>query len=138
VLVLCRSVWVIEACQFFLIPSQSFSTALYPSKCYEPRSVLRLLVFSLFLVWDSHLSPSRSWECVMSWVLMDKLHELQSCNSSYVQCNSLQFNLQFSQNNSFSTIIQFHYNYTHDVMLRSLIVIHLLKSNLWHYEDFLT
>jgi len=44
--------------------------------------------------------------------------------------------LQFNQNNSFSTIIQFHSNYTHDVMLTSLIVIHLLKSNMWHYEDF--
>jgi hypothetical protein len=31
-LVLCRFVWVIEACQFFLVPSQSSSTPLYPSK----------------------------------------------------------------------------------------------------------
>jgi hypothetical protein len=31
VLVLCRSVWVIEACQFFLVPSQSSSMPLYPS-----------------------------------------------------------------------------------------------------------
>ncbi len=31
VLVLCRFVWVIEACQFFLVPSQSSSTPLYPS-----------------------------------------------------------------------------------------------------------
>jgi hypothetical protein len=44
--------------------------------------------------------------------------------------------LQLSQNNSFSTIIQFRYNYIHDVMLMSLIVIHLLKFNMWHYEDF--
>jgi hypothetical protein len=29
-------------------------------------------------------------------------------------------------------------NSTHDVMLMSLIVIHLLKSNMWHYEDFWT
>jgi hypothetical protein len=32
--------------------------------------------------------------------------------------------LQFNQNNSFSTTIQLHYNYTHDVMLMSLIVIY--------------
>ncbi len=32
VLVLCRSVWVVEACQFFLVPSRSSSTPLYPSK----------------------------------------------------------------------------------------------------------
>jgi hypothetical protein len=46
--------------------------------------------------------------------------------------------LQFNQNNSFSTTMQFHYNDTHDVMLTSLNVIHLLKSNMWHYEDFWT
>jgi len=32
VLVLCRSVWVVEACWLFLISSQSSSTPLYPSK----------------------------------------------------------------------------------------------------------
>ncbi len=32
VLVLCRAVWVIEACQFFLVPSRSSSTPFYPSK----------------------------------------------------------------------------------------------------------
>jgi len=46
--------------------------------------------------------------------------------------------LQLCQNNSFSIIMQFHYNCTHDVMLASIIVIHLLQSNMWHYEDFLT
>jgi hypothetical protein len=33
--------------------------------------------------------------------------------------------LQFDRNNSFLTIMQLHYNYTHDVMLMSFIVIHL-------------
>jgi hypothetical protein len=42
--------------------------------------------------------------------------------------------LQLNQNNSFKTIMQLHYNYTHDVMLMSLIVIYLLKSNTRHYE----
>jgi hypothetical protein len=57
--------------------------------------------------------------------------KLQNCNSSYIWCNSLQFN----QNNSFSTTMQFHYNCTHNVMLMSLITIHLLKSNmtLWFF-----
>ncbi len=32
VLVLCRSVWVSEACQFFLVPSRNSNTPLYPSK----------------------------------------------------------------------------------------------------------
>jgi hypothetical protein len=69
-----------------------------------------------------------------SRVLMDKLHQLQSCNSTYIWCNSLQLN----QNNSFSTTIQLHYNYTHDVRVMSLIVIHLLKYGMWHYEIFWT
>ncbi len=50
----------------------------------------------------------------------------------------LQMALQFNQNNLFSTTIQLHYNYTHDVMLMSLIVIHILKYDTWHYEDFWT
>ncbi len=37
VLVLCRFVWVVEACQFFLVPSQSSSTPLYPSKVLRAR-----------------------------------------------------------------------------------------------------
>jgi uncharacterized membrane-anchored protein len=44
--------------------------------------------------------------------------------------------LQLNQNNSFSTTIQLNYNCTHLVMLALLIVIHLLKSNMWHYEKF--
>jgi hypothetical protein len=46
--------------------------------------------------------------------------------------------LQLSQNNSFSTTMQLCYNCTHDVMLTSLIVIHLLKFDMWYYEDFWT
>jgi hypothetical protein len=42
--------------------------------------------------------------------------------------------LPLYQNNSFSTPMQFHYNYTHDIMLTSLIIIHPLKSHIWHYE----
>jgi hypothetical protein len=46
--------------------------------------------------------------------------------------------LQLSQKKSFSTTIQLHYNHTHDVMSMSIIIIYLLKSNTWHYEDFWT
>jgi hypothetical protein len=77
---------------------------------YEKRGVLQLTVQLNFLV------------------------AKDTCNSLYIWCNSLQRN----QNYSFSTTMQFHYNYTHNVMLMSLIVIHLLKSNTWHYEDFWT
>jgi hypothetical protein len=62
--VVCRPVWVSEACQLFLVPSQSSNTPLYPSKCCELGSVPRLLFLPLFSYLGSHLSPLRSWECV--------------------------------------------------------------------------
>jgi uncharacterized membrane-anchored protein len=46
--------------------------------------------------------------------------------------------LQHNENNSFSIIVQFHYNRTHDVMLMPLIIIHLLKFDTWHYEKIWT
>jgi hypothetical protein len=55
----------------------------------------------------------------------------KSCNSSYIQCNSL----QLCHNNSFSTTMQFPYDYNHNVMLTSFF-IHQSKFNTWHYEDF--
>jgi len=66
---------------------------------------------------------------------MDKLHELQLTIYT-VQLIPIQ--LQFYQNNSFSTIMQFHYKCTHDVMLTSLTIIHPLKFGMWHYEKFWT
>jgi hypothetical protein len=63
-LVLCRSMWVDKACQLFLVPSQSSSTPLYPSKVLRARERAPTLTLSLFSVWDSHLSPSKSWECI--------------------------------------------------------------------------
>jgi hypothetical protein len=44
--------------------------------------------------------------------------------------------LQLCRNHSFSTIMQLHYNYSHNVMLTLLIFIHTLKLDMWHYEDF--
>jgi hypothetical protein len=49
--VVCRPVWVSEACQLFLVPSRSFNTPLYPSKCCELGSVLRLFLFPLLSTW---------------------------------------------------------------------------------------
>jgi hypothetical protein len=49
--VVCRHVWVSEACQLFLVPSQSSNTPLYPSKCCELGSVPRLLPLLLFCTW---------------------------------------------------------------------------------------
>jgi hypothetical protein len=44
-------VWVNEACQLFLIPSQSSNTSFYLSKCYELRSVSQLFFLLLFFTW---------------------------------------------------------------------------------------
>jgi hypothetical protein len=44
--------------------------------------------------------------------------------------------LQVGQNHSFSTIMQFHYNYNHNIMLTLVIFIHPLKLEMWHYEVF--
>jgi hypothetical protein len=55
VLVLCKSVWVVETCQFFLVPSRSSSTPFYLSKCCEPGNVPWLLGLPMFSIWDSHL-----------------------------------------------------------------------------------
>jgi hypothetical protein len=54
---------VTKACQLFLVPSRSSNPPLYPSKGCEPGSVLRLLLFRCFLL--GHLSPLRSWGCVI-------------------------------------------------------------------------
>jgi len=48
--VVCRPVWVSEACQLFLVPSRSSNTLFYPSKCCELGSVLQLLLFRCFLL----------------------------------------------------------------------------------------
>jgi hypothetical protein len=47
-LVLCTFVWIIEACQLFLVPSRNSSRPLYPSKCYKPRSSPDSLLFRCF------------------------------------------------------------------------------------------
>jgi hypothetical protein len=49
--IVCRPVWVNEACQLFLVPSQSSNTPLYPSKWYELGNVPRLLLLPLFPTW---------------------------------------------------------------------------------------
>jgi hypothetical protein len=63
-LVLCKFVWVVEACQVFLIPSQSSNTPLYPSKVLRVRKRASIPYSSVVFSLDSHLSPSRSWEHV--------------------------------------------------------------------------
>jgi hypothetical protein len=49
--VVCRPVWVSEACQLFLVPSRSSNMPFYPSKCCELRNVPRLLLLPLSFTW---------------------------------------------------------------------------------------
>jgi hypothetical protein len=63
--VVCRPMWVSEACQLFLVPCQKSNTPLYPSKCCELGSVPRLLPPSVVLYLDTLLTLARCWECIM-------------------------------------------------------------------------
>ncbi len=49
-LVLCKSVWVIEACHFFLVPSWSSNMPLYPSIMPRAREGPLFFALSLFFV----------------------------------------------------------------------------------------
>ncbi len=49
--VVCKPVWVSEACQLFLVPSRNSNTPLYISKCCELRNVPRLLLLPLSFTW---------------------------------------------------------------------------------------
>jgi len=57
--VVCRPVWVNEACQLFLVPSWSSNTPLYPSKCCELGSVPQLLPLLLSCTWTHFLVLQR-------------------------------------------------------------------------------
>jgi len=62
--VLCKPVWVSEACQLFLVPSRSSNTPLYPSKCCELGSVPRLLLLLLSSTW-THICILRGIRSVL-------------------------------------------------------------------------
>jgi hypothetical protein len=53
-------VWVNNYLSFFLIPSRSSSTPLYPWKCCEPGHMPQLLTLPPFFTLGSHLSLARS------------------------------------------------------------------------------
>jgi hypothetical protein len=70
--VVCRPVWVSEACQLFLVLSWSSNTPYYPSKCCELRSVPWFFFFSVVFHLGPHLGPLRSWECIKNACKIDK------------------------------------------------------------------
>jgi hypothetical protein len=70
VLVLCRPVWVGEACQFFLVPSRSLSTPFYPSKVLRAKehapTFYSFVIFYLRLTFESskELRVRKAWKVV--------------------------------------------------------------------------
>jgi hypothetical protein len=64
-LVLCRSVWVIECLSFFLVPSQSSSTPLYPQSVASQGVCPQLLVLLLFSLQTHIWVYQRAWEHIM-------------------------------------------------------------------------
>jgi hypothetical protein len=71
--VVCRAVWVSEACQLFLVPSRSSNTPLYPSKCCELGSVLRLLLLPLLSTW-AHIWVPSGVGSASKWVSQVTVH----------------------------------------------------------------
>jgi len=49
--VVCKPVWMSEACQLFLVPSRNSNTPLYPSRCCELKSMPQLRPLPLFYTW---------------------------------------------------------------------------------------
>jgi hypothetical protein len=92
---------------------------------YEKKGYFVIDLVTQFLNCNHHLQfiIFLRYECYQTSRMSCK-----SYNSLYIRCNSL----QFCQNNSFLTNMQFHYNYNHNVMLTLLIFIHPLKIDKWH------
>jgi hypothetical protein len=116
---------------------KAFSTIKHPSLCfllhYEEKGCFATSVATQFLSYKGHLQLIVFIHYAnghISWIA--KLQVI----IYMVQLITTQ--LQFYQNNQFSTTMPLYYNYTNDAMLTSLVVIHLLKSNMWHYDFFWT
>jgi hypothetical protein len=82
--VVCKPVWVSEACQFLLVPSRSSNKPLYPSKCCELRSVPWFLPLPMSCTWtfeslkelgvrQDRCSWNDLWSCkTMEWLISQK------------------------------------------------------------------
>jgi hypothetical protein len=86
--VVCRPMWVSEACQLFLVPSRSSNMPFYPSKRCELRSVPRPLPLLLGLTFESFKElgihqaiefwPLKSLSEIL-WVHWDSISQSGSC-----------------------------------------------------------
>jgi hypothetical protein len=87
--VVCRPVWVSEACQLFLVPSQNSNTPLYASKCCELGSMPWVFPLPLFSTW-THISilwriGSASY-FVLCWYIQRLNHE-KWCHYVFIPSN---------------------------------------------------
>jgi hypothetical protein len=89
-----RPVWVTKVCQLFLVPSRSSNTPLYPSKCCELGSVLRLLLFRCFLL-GLTFEPFKELGVRHQWGM--KLILIANLVLNWI-CHVLFFSLTFSTN----------------------------------------
>ncbi len=85
--VMCKPMWVSEACQLFLVPSRWSNTPLYPSKCCELESMPWLLFLPLCFTW-THIwvlqgIGSASKCLIASWFEIGKGKLLLSISSKY-------------------------------------------------------
>jgi len=87
--VVCRPVWVSEACQLFLVPSRSSNTPLYPSKCCELGSVPWFLPLPLCFTWihiwilqgiGSASTSFSSWQLTLSPLPIQGMFYCWSCD----------------------------------------------------------
>jgi hypothetical protein len=71
VLVLCRSMWVVEACQFFLVPSQNSSMPFYPFKMLRTKerapTPCSFVVFCLGFKFESFKELGACQEVVLKY-----------------------------------------------------------------------
>jgi hypothetical protein len=66
--VLCKPVWVSEACQLFLVPSRSSNPPFYPSKGCELGNVPQLLSLPLSFTW-THIWILQGVGGASNWIL---------------------------------------------------------------------
>jgi len=104
VLVLCRSMWVSEACQLFLVPSQSSSMPLYPSRVLWARerapTPYSSVVFCLGFIFESLKELGM---CQLWLVIRPSIHLFRIVHSTFT--STLRFHLGFIHPLAFSLLM---------------------------------
>jgi len=74
VLVLCRPVWISEACQIFLVPSWSSNMPLYPSKVLRAREHAQFFALPLFFIWGFPFESFKELGVCQTWFWIFIIH----------------------------------------------------------------